>query len=174
MGTCTSRHRVKIGSRSRPRRSGLEEYVARLKASNVKRVYTHAVCYTCIPSDGTWEKWDDLDEDDPAWDTDAASCFSVEVGKVKNFPISTWDYLQGDGPMWDTDAASCFSDLSDATYETEAYSLCRTVPEGDQAWDTDAASCFSSELSGSVSESSFGSFSGPGSFSESVSSSTSE
>lgn len=173
MGCCSSRHRVKIGSRSRKKPSlgpeainiGLQERVDRLKSSNFKRVYNHVMCYTHVPNEGILEKWDNLEDDDPAWDTDAASCFSDfnRPGKEgsKVLPLYMWDHISGEDPMWDTDAASCFS------YETETYSLCRTVPEGDQAWDTDAASCFSEVLSGSVSESSFGSFSGPGSFSES-------
>lgn len=52
------------------------------------------------------------------------------------------------------------------------YSICETMYNIDPAWDTDAASCFGSISPSLYSVSSFGSFSGPGCFSESSSSYT--
>lgn len=65
----------------------------------------------------------------------------------------------------DSDARSGYGDLCE-----DESSICDTLHNIDPAWDTDAGSCFGSDSPSLYSESSFGSFSGEGYFSDSCSS----
>lgn len=104
MGNCTSKNkRVKVGSRlgiSYPKDSTPEvhQYLDQEPCSRSEKVKKGKILPLSI--------WDNLDGDDPMWDTDSGSCFSDET---EEYPLS--EIVSDRDQAWDTDAASCFSSI---------------------------------------------------------------
>jgi hypothetical protein len=153
MGNCQKRPKTrsgKIGSRSRmvmvePEPETMDTHF-RNTTNTPKAAYRSVMHYTCTnPND--LSRWELVGDGDPAWDTDAASSFGFGLGLGLGFS---------------------FGGIPVASYPVLNNLTMSNI--GDPAFDSDSCSRPESENSAEYSESSFGSFSGPGCLSDSCSS----